>query len=308
MEDKALMRKRRGRGGDRIGSRMVFHLVQHDLSIGFSDNKSKFILTCMVFIIMNAMFYGACRNLSLIADAEGWMNVSPEASTITDRMAYIFQGMPVYIPSPDNPFRIPIFWAIFQILIALLVATYPANDLKHYAIHVLYRARSKMLWWNVKCVWVISTVAAFYLLCLFVAFLSTVLVGEISFAPNSEIEAIVNGLDISSVGWGELCMAMVLPLLVSATLSLLQMLLSFVLQPIVGFLIIVSYLTVSVYLSTPFLIGDYSMLLRNGLFYPEGQSSSQMFAICAVISLVTIAIGNIYFRRMDLLDNRKDSD
>ena len=82
--------------------------------------------------------------------------------------------------------------------------------------------------------------------------------------------------------------------------------LSFILRPGFGFLAVMVYLVVSIYYFSPFLIGDYSMLLRNGLICPEGLSSIEMIIICAGVSCTTLLAGNIYFNRADLIASGRD--
>lgn len=73
---------------------------------------------------------------------EGTELISP---TLADYLVFLDLGIKIYISSPENPFEIPIFWAIPQILIALLISSYPTEDLKHYAVNVLCRLRSRRL-------------------------------------------------------------------------------------------------------------------------------------------------------------------
>lgn len=276
-------------------------LFLYDVIIGFGQNKWKFLLAGIAALILCFFFQSSGKILFLgeIADS-----VSP---MFADYLIFLELGMKVYVPSPENPFDIPVFWAIPQILIALLVSSYPTEDLNHYAVNVLCRVRSRKVWWNAKCAWTILTVIAFYGLYFAVAFLYAFIEsGGISWLPNEMLENTVNGLSFDSVSAQSLYLAFCVPVIASIALALCQMLLAFVFRPVFGFLVVMVYLVISVYYFSPFLIGDYSMLMRNGLIHPEGLGSLEMILICAGVSCVILLAGNIYFVRVDLIAKKKD--
>jgi hypothetical protein len=270
--------------------------------IGFGQNKWKFLVSGIAALILCFVFQsqgGILGGSEYSADA-----LSP---TVADYLVFMELGMEVYIPSPTNPFEIPIFWLIPPILIALLVSSYPTEDLKDYAINVLCRVRNKKVWWNAKCAWVVLTVIAFYALYFAVSFLYALIGnGAVSWMPNETVENVVNGLSFAHIDAKDLYVAFCVPVAVSVALALCQMLLSFILRPVFGFLIIMVYLMASVYYFSPFLIGDYSMLIRNGFFNPESLDSPMMLIICAGVSCIALAAGNIYFDKTDLIADRKD--
>jgi uncharacterized membrane protein len=92
-----------------------------------------------------------------------------------------------------------------------------------------------------------------------------------------------------------------LPLLTSIALSLLQMMLSFVLSPIYGYMIAVCLLVASAYFYSPILIGNHSMLARNALFYADGLGSAGGVLASVVTGALSVAIGMLYFKRYDIL-------
>lgn len=86
----------------------------------------------------------------------------------------------------------------------------------------------------------------------------------------SDAESAVN-LPLAGLSGLEIILPLlILPLLVSITLGLLQMLLSFIFSPIIGYMLSIVILVVSVYKESPLLIGNYSMMARNKLFMGDG--------------------------------------
>ena len=277
-----------------------FKLLKHDVYSGFSENKAKYLFSALAFIMLCAMVYFLSQHL-LLEQTDGSGVPYSASNTIADYLAFIFKGIEVYLPNSEEPFKIPIFWAILQILIALLVCNYPTKDLDTFAKNILIRVKSKRLWWNSKCLWIVLSVSVFYLLCLIIVVLFTTVLGSVSFDLTTSVSETLMGVYISPVAAYNLMLAFLVPLFVSIALSLLQMLLSFALKPMFSFIIVIAYCIVSAYLHTPFLIADYSMLLRNGLVYDGGLSSATMIGICLGFSVAVIVIGNFYANRMDLL-------
>jgi hypothetical protein len=267
---------------------------------GFAHNIGKYLLAAATFVVLCLFFYAQVRYLR-IENLSGALVPVPETPSIPDALIFIFKGIEVYVPSDSEPFKVPIFWMILQILLALLVATYPTNDLYNFATNTLLRAKSRSMWWLAKCAWTTLTVCTFYILCLLVVLVSSLLTGTASLMPNYLINLLINGTDTSLISYGSLVLALLVPLFVSIALSLVQVLLSFIIKPILSFIIIMAYLLVSTYFFSPLLVGDYSMFLRNALVNPSGLSSSLMIAISTAIAVVAILVGAIRLNRMSIL-------
>lgn len=262
----------------------------------------KYFLAGVTFVVLCLFFYAQVRYLRIEDPQSGALLPVPETSSLPDVLVFMFKGIEVYVPSSDEPFKVPIFWMILQILPALLVATYPADDLHGYAINTLLRAKSRSLWWLAKCAWTVLTICAFYTLCLLLVLVLSLLTGTGSFTPSCLINLFINGIDTSLLSSWSLVLALLVPLFVSIALSLVQVLLSFVIKPVLSFIVVMAYLLVSAYFFSPLLMGDYSMLLRNALVNPDGLSSLTMIAVSVMVAIAAAVIGAVRLSRMSILE------
>ena len=79
------------------------------------------------------------------------------------------------------------------------------------------------------------------------------------------------------------------------------MTLSFILSPIYSFFIVICYLIASAYYCSPALIGNFSMIIRNQLFEPNGSNNLTAIIINISLIVIIILIGLFYFRKHDIL-------
>lgn len=260
--------------------------IMHDLSFGIYTNISKYVLVIFFFFSLCIIYFTDTLHVE---------NVITEKLTITDFWIFFFKGMNIYIPAEGNFFQIPVIWILSQVLFSLVVFNYPTQDLYTYGTQILIRTKNRFSWWISKCIWNIFSIC----LCYFIAFVSacifSFILGQFSFIPSISI----NDINI------ELFVAIfLLPPLTTITITLFQMTLSFILSPVYSFFIVMCYLIASAYYCSPALIGNFSMIIRNQLFEPDG--SNNLTAIIVNISLIVIIIliGLFYFRKHDILKKR----
>lgn len=264
-------------------------LIQHDLHTGLLSNLPKYLLGAFVFCFGAIMFFSSAQAMELQGSA-------------FDCAVFIYRGMHVYIPADNEIFPIPMLWLMLQIVIAFLIISYPTQDLYAYGIQVLTRAKSRKLWWLSKCVWNLISVLLFYFMGFIVIIIFSLLSGDPSFALNEQSNIMINEFVIQSVPYSKVFTAVfVLPVLTSCAVSLLQMVLNFILQPIYSYLVVISLLLASAYYSSPFLIGNYSMLLRNEIVYEGGVNTTIGMAVNLLIMLFCIFFGMHYLKRYDIL-------
>ena len=285
---------------------LLLKLLGYDIRFGFAGNKSLFILTFVTFFILAFMFFNQVNNLLshlspvIISGEIVYIDPSLESPSFVDYLLSFFKGIEVYVPSLDRPFTLPVFWMALQVAVALLIVVYPSRDLYTYASQVITRAQSKWMWWISKCLWVVVTVLAFYAIGFAVAFVAGLISGGGIFERNVGIEYYLNGLNITNLKSSDFLFLFLLPVVVTLALSLLQMALSFIIKPVISFMALMSYHLISWVIFSPFLIADYSMIKRNGLFYSQGLTSELMLFVCVALTLVVILAGIPFFRRMSI--------
>jgi hypothetical protein len=245
-------------------------------------------------------FYAQTQDLWVSDGPDGGLRRFSGTRSITDYLIFMAKGMEAYAPSTGGPFIFPIFWGMLHVLIALLVAGYPTSDFHGYALNVFLHAGSRGLWWAAKAVWTVLTVCSFYLLGLVVTLAFALAAGDATIFPASQVSLYVSAIDALAVARHELLLALLVPPASSIALSMLQVLLSFIIKPSLSFLAVMAYCFVSVFIPTPFLIGDYSMLLRNGIALQGGLSSAAMLAIDSISAVALAGLGGRYFQGKDI--------
>jgi hypothetical protein len=271
----------------------------HDVYSGISKNRIKYLLSSLVFFTLCLLFYAQTNNL-IAAGYEG-LDEGNTGRSVLDYLIFMSRGIEVYVPSPNSPFVLPIFWTVLQVFVALLVSVYPTDDLHGYATNVLTRTGSRHLWWASKVGWIIFTVCSFYLLGLVVILGFSFAVGDTSLLPIGDISLYATQIDALGLPLGKMLTALLVSLFVSIALSLVQMTLSFILKPALSFLIVMAYGIASAYFNAPFLIGAYSMMIRNGMVLEGGLSNTAMLLASCAVALIAAGLGAFCFKRMDIL-------
>lgn len=277
-------------------NKSVLRVIKNDVLSGIFFNKFKYILVILFFACIVCSFIKTTLDFSFQATSLTQM------PSVTDIWFNIFKGMAIYIPSKEMPFQIPFIWLMTQTLLALLIVNYPTQDLFSYGTQILIHMKKRRVWWISKCIWNICTVLSFYLSAFICVLLILAIYGNISFSFNLELNNQINYLDISITDITSSYFAIYgLPIITSVALSLIQMTLSFILSPIYSFIITIAYSVISAYYCAPFLIGNFSMIMRNSALGLGSVEILSAVIICCIVSTVSIVTGMIHFNRLDII-------
>lgn len=66
---------------------------------------------------------------------------------------------------------------------------------------------------------------------------------------------------------------------------------------IAGYIVSIVYLVVSVYWVSPFLMGNYLMIIRNNRLCAGGMDAAAGIISCIIVMVVSIVSGSVYFNR-----------
>ncbi len=277
-------------------------LVKHDLALGFANNRAKYVVALLCFIALCSFYLTASEEMMQLSKAGMGPSWNSDNFSLFDVLIYAAFGMGKYTPSPDNPFMLPIRWLTMQVLVAVIVGYYPVDDLAGYAPQVFVRMRGIWSWWLSKCSWIVSSVVAFYLLGLVVFACFAFAFGS-PFAPSASDSpsALVNGLSVINISPSMFIAALLIAPTLSIALSLAQVALSLLIGPFMSFMALMTFYALSIYFSTPLLIGDYSMIARIDLVMPGGISVEAALAICIIVAITATAAGGFILNRRDLL-------
>ncbi len=275
------------------------NIIFRDIISGFQNSAIKFLLVVFFFLCSNILFI---KNVNILSGS----GLTEDCASVSDCWINLIKGIGIYIPSNEIPFQLPFFWLLQQSLLSFLIVSYPTQDLYTYGVQIFTRTKSKSLWWISKCLWIISTVISFYV----IAFITSAVpsfccYGEIFFEPNTLINYELNYISVDSFDSLELYMAMFfLPVITSIALSMVQMTLSFILSPVISYLLTVCYIIASAYYCSPILTGNFLMLLRNKAVEPSGYSNTLSLVIDATVFITAFFVGLVYFLQSDILKKR----
>ena len=92
-----------------------------------------------------------------------------------------------------------------------------------------------------------------------------------------------------------------LPLLVTLSLSLVQMLLCLILRPALSYVVSIVVMIASAYCPSPLLLGNYAMALRSSKVMGNGVSLGAGLLLTAALIILSAALGAALFRKTDIL-------
>lgn len=327
-----------GHMGNRFGK-----LVRYDLHYGYQDCRLKWLCALLVQIYFANAAYQGCSM------AEGTVGV-------VGYLTWLFSGKTEYFVVETGRFELPVPWLMLHGCLLFLVGFYPANDLMRSGGQAFVRSGRRRNWLLGKAVWVVGTVAAYYV-GLTVVLMSGVLLAEggtllageqvlldeggvlqageqmmqteggIVLAGESTLQAgestlpaegqalieewfigspealeFLFSIPIAEMGRAEIFLSWWLePFLVSVALCLTEMVLSLLLEPAVALFVMLGYLTASVFWTTPGLLGNYAMLLRQDFWSGNGAVSFTNCMIGSVMcSVLALLAGIRYVRNKDV--------
>lgn len=242
-----------------------------DIRIALQRQKF-FLISIVIFAALWIMGY-----LKIYKDY-AWEELE-RSFRVGDILLYCFWGVePV---REINGIQLPTEWLTVFLGAHLSVLGY-AEELTLYGQQLFYRSGKRALWWLSKCVWNIVATALYFTLGLSICVGMTIFRGGSAALKNIEdflLLAIV------------LCMSW----------NLFQMYLSLYLGTFVSFLVSIVMLISSVYIYSPFLPGNYMMLIRTEEFWENGMKNIHGYLIAFLLTLIAVLGGILRIKHCDYL-------
>ena len=224
--------------------------------------------------------------------------------SLGDLALYIFGGMKKFIPTPGAVFPFPIVWLLVMALACFSSLWYPLNDLYGFGKTLLTACQSRSRWYLAKALWCGVTVTLYYLLGWAVMPLGCWIIGgRFTWSISPYMMELMEVTDVASAveNWQLTLQLTVLPWLVTVALSQLQLCLSLWMQPVLGWIVSIVVLLSSAYYATPFLLGNYAMVLRDQQVLAGGVDGRAGIAYCLGVVLLSVLAGLISFKHADIL-------
>lgn len=270
-------------------------LIKYDLKRGFSYNYKKYIFIFFI-VFLNCIFtINSIQKFRFITSIEG---------TFIDYILYFFKGMEMFMPNSNDEYVLPVAWFFIQIMTAYIVAYYTIDDLDGYGQNILIRYKKRTKWWISKCIWNILSVISVYLVAYLGIFIACLIRKvEIGMIISKEFARSVSLIEFTNTPNSEILIALILlPLCVSITLSIMQMSLSIYINPMLSFIFNMLLLFLSTLFTKEWLIGNYSMIMRNTIVIDYGVKTRNGFIVCLVIIIVAFLLGAYGINRYDILN------
>jgi len=276
--------------------KIIRKLLKYDISWGILDKWKKYLAMLILSFIMTLVFIKTCE----FEYIHKTINSMPG---FLDYLMNLFRGMKKFIPDGKTQFDIPVEWMAVHLLIAFLIGNYIIDDLEKCGINIITRVRSRNKWIISKIIWNVLVVLAFYLVVYIGTIISALIKTEklqltLTQSVCSENFELYN----VDVGQAKYLLAIIfLPILSSLAISQMQMFLSLVVKPTIGFLIVASILILSAYSMTPYLIANLSMVQRSEIFMKDGIGILTAIFMNIIIFTISIAGSIIYFNKKNII-------
>lgn len=274
----------------------LMKLIKRDLMFGFENNKYKFMIICLVFMIVTWV------NICYIKGQVFKLGISNDDINFIDLFFIMFKG------ADYNIFPLPINWILINIYVTYLIGSYCHDDLSEESSHMIVRIKNRKYFWISKVIWMIATIIVFYLILLsIIAFFSTI-VFKMSFEWSEfSRDTIFNVMQINWSGIQFIFFTMFIYILTSITISIIQMFISFIIKPNYIYIINISILIISIFSSKFILPIQGSLVLRQNIFnsgYTISPISSVIYNL--VVFTVVFVIGLKYIEKIDILVSQKN--
>ena len=278
---------------------MFCRLLVVDMKCGILDQWKKYLLAILFFFTCSVIFVLQWKNQErALGEALG---VTP---TLGDFFLFFFGGSDRYVFDPYRPFIFPAQWILMILYGTYLNLNYANDNLHGIGIHALLHSKSRSMWWFSKCSCVIvGTLIYFILSILTTAFSCFILGGEFSMEIHASILQTI--LEVFSMQMqnplGEMVITYIMVYLVIVALSLLQLLLSILIKPLLSFLSISTIVFVSSYFMTPLLFANFAMPVRSLCFVTDGLDPGLGFVLIGSSIIFCLLSGWWYFNHIDIL-------
>lgn len=267
--------------------------LRFDLRNGVGAAWKKYLIAIAFFVFIGRDFLSRCAAFEPKQDF-----------TLGDFSAFFFAGMREYVPSIYEPFRFPALWVLMYALLLYITLYYTDDDMHGFGQHTMLHSGGRGAWWLSKCAWNIICVLLFFSLAwcvmLIVAFCSGHRL-SLEISPYMELFLEAGDDCAPAAEWALKLELLALPPLVAVALSLFQMTLSLFIKPVFSYIFSLTYLLSSVYYVSPFLLGNYAMVLRSNQIIDNGVSPVVGVIYALAVGVGSAAVGYIKFRRHNIL-------
>lgn len=221
--------------------------------------------------------------------------------SLLDYLFHLVHGMAPISELKQRSFDLPVTYLGLSAANACLVGDLLALDAQGIGVQLLTRSGSRRYWMGSRVLWNCLAITCVYGIILVLA----VLAGGGNVAPTDAVCIHIIGFDNaarSGLTNIELFLtAFGMAYLTSIAFGQLQMALELIFSPIAAFLAVMVLAFMSIYIVSPFLLGNCFMLQRNAVFLPGGIQTETGIAVDIAVIVISIAVDFYCIKRRDIL-------
>ncbi len=266
--------------------------IKFDLKYGILKKWYLFVIYAFFVFLVLFQFSNTLKNFEI------------SQFTLGDCYMCFFSGIKEYIPTPNETLKIPYMWLLCFLFVCYFTVHYMHDDLSGIGQQIILRCKTRKIWWLSKCFWNLC----FVFLCFAIINVTVLL-----FAVINKCEMTFNitestGIFLEFYGmkpcdtWNlGVLQTIILPFAACCAVSLLQMLISLLIRPLVAYIISVVVFFAGIYKLSPWLIGNYAMILRFDNVAFKGVDTIFGLILCVVTIAFCVFGGMIFFRKHNIL-------
>lgn len=276
-------------------------LSVQDIRIGVYNNRYKYLLGCGLLI----MYF--C-NYRIQIDAFFYGSTPAYSPSFMDMCIYLFKGKLFFTSDARMRYEIPFMWLSEQMYALYIVGSYAHDTRTKIGQQYLIRTQYTLSWLIGKFVYVIASLFIFYFILFLFTFCVTVPFSHEIFTLHPDLIAMTSNIHIVNHTLLDLYRGVfILPFLTSVTLGIGMVVLQLIVKPVYAYVVLFVYLIASDFYLSYFLIGNYSMLIRN--IQENRMDSSCTFinpsiaiGIEFALIILFVCIGNAVLKKYDYLE------
>lgn len=281
----------------RCGKKMkTLRLLWRDVRQGIVTKWYIFLIPALFSFVQTREFHAYLGKLVS-------QNVLYAQGTFADYLAYVMKGMAVFCFSPNDSFEIPIYWLAFYIGLAYMTAYYAYDDFLMNGRNMFIALRSRGKWWMSKLIYCCIAVIFYYAVCVgVIAVMAVYYNADMGWNVSASVMTYMYSSSAFSLdGKDVLLLTIILPMVITLAVSEVQMLLGFILTPVISFACVCAMYVFSAYYTVWYLVGNYTMWLRSAYIADEGVYPLSGFVFAAGMLAVACACGFMYFQNKDVV-------
>lgn len=256
-----------------------WNIIKYDIIRGFNYNRYRYVI-CIFLVFTFIVLFNV--------DTHNKADIYPG---FLDNVFYMLKGFQVLDDSLNDVFLFPYVWLTIQFMCCFVTFDYVSKDKKEVGIYYLVMSGDKNLWWFSKCIWNMLSVLAVYIIIWGLSAIIALFGGGFANEVNYNMFIVPGYKPDYAYSWKMLLVMIVLPFMYSVMISLVQMVISECVFPILGITVVMLIDILSVYFASVGMVGNISMIMRMAVYREEGISVASGIIISLLMYIAAAVIG-----------------